>query len=256
MKKGFLKKSIMSLVLGVSVCLSSLSPVSVFAASKDKTPPVIYDVKITDKDPSGFTVYCKVKDNSGKVDKVLVPVWTKKNSQDDLVWGEASLKNGVATYRVKISDHNWEVSNYICHIYAYDSAGNVSGNSSLGKQNVNAPDFSKVIAKYANNSTFTGSYKGATQCHGFALTIGKLMSGVDPLTKWSTSKSLSKLKAGDIVRFKHPHTIVVMSVSGSTVTYVDANWTGKNRVTYYQTINKSQLTKKFGQLEKVFVYPN
>lgn len=244
-------------MLSISICICAFfSPISVSAASKDKTPPKISNVKVTNIDANGYTVSCKVSDNSGQVKKVMFAAWTSKNGQDDLVWKEGKIKNGVATCTIKISEHGWQTQGYVTHVYAYDDANNVSGNSSLAKQNVPAPDFSKALSKWKNNSYWASSYKcKAWQCHGWACSVGDLLSGKDPYT-WKTTKSLSNLKAGSIVRFTRPHSIIIMSTEGEYVTYADCNWTGKNIVTYFQTIKKSKLTSKFGSLDKVYIYPN
>lgn len=51
----------------------------------DATPPVISDVKIIERDSTGYTVSCIVTDN-GEVKKVGFPTWTIANDQDDRTW--------------------------------------------------------------------------------------------------------------------------------------------------------------------------
>lgn len=103
--------------------------------TSDKTGPTISNAKITDVDPTGYTVTCIVTDASG-VDRVQFPTWTEKNDQDDLLSGwsvnpkASGTRNGnTFTFRVKTSDHNNESGIYYTHIYAYDNAyrGNGSG---------------------------------------------------------------------------------------------------------------------------------
>ena len=99
---------------------------------KDEQQPVISDVFVSDVSETGYTVHCTVTDNF-RVDRVQFPTWTVYNHQDDLLpdWGSNSLCRGTAngnlyTFRVNVSDHNYELGEYVTHIYAYDSAGNVS----------------------------------------------------------------------------------------------------------------------------------
>lgn len=101
--------------------------------TKDSTPPVISDIRVTDINSTGYTVTCKVTDD-GKVDRVQFPTWTVLNGQDDLCgdWDKNEKVSGIingdtVTFRVKISDHNNETGRYVTHIYAYDSSGNMSG---------------------------------------------------------------------------------------------------------------------------------
>lgn len=92
----------------------------------DTTPPAITNAQITDIDDEGFTVTCQVSDDASGVASVLFPTWTEANGQDDLIWHQASINNGTASYRVLYQDHKNEMGTYIVHVYAYDGAGNTS----------------------------------------------------------------------------------------------------------------------------------
>lgn len=98
----------------------------------DTKAPVISDCKVTNVTSSGYTVSCKVTDDTG-VDRVQFPTWTAYKDQDDIFseWGTnpaaSGKKNGdIYTYQVQISAHNYESGQYITHIYAYDKYGNSS----------------------------------------------------------------------------------------------------------------------------------
>ena len=98
--------------------------------SHETNPPVVSNVKIYDVDSTGYTISCKVTDESG-VGTVRFPTWTEKNGQDDLdmKWWDGDskcigTKNGDTwTFRVKDSKHNYERGAYTTHIYAYDMHG-------------------------------------------------------------------------------------------------------------------------------------
>ncbi|MBC3797289.1 GBS Bsp-like repeat-containing protein [Acetobacterium tundrae] len=92
-------------------------------ASSDITPPVLSDVQVTEADENGFTVSCTVSDVGTGVDKVMFPVWTDKDGQDDLVWYPGTISGNTASCRVLYADHNGEAGDYIIHVYAYDKAG-------------------------------------------------------------------------------------------------------------------------------------
>ena len=96
----------------------------------DRIPPIISDVQIVDMDATGYTVQCRVTDDTGIL-KVQFPTWTKYNEQDDLPvdWisnpscsGKAS--GSIYTFRVNDSEHNFERGLYSTHIYAWDNSGN------------------------------------------------------------------------------------------------------------------------------------
>ena len=94
--------------------------------------PIISNVKIKDIDTTGYTVQCKVIDEGGSgINRVQFPTWTLADGQDDLFsnWETDSNSSGIldddyVTYRVNISDHNNELTDYKTHIYAYDNCGN------------------------------------------------------------------------------------------------------------------------------------
>lgn len=89
----------------------------------DTNAPVISNIKINNVSNQGFSVTMNVSDNVG-VSKVLVPVWTVNKGQDDIVWHEAVIKDGIASCNINASSHGYEGGIYIVNIYAYDAAGN------------------------------------------------------------------------------------------------------------------------------------
>lgn len=91
----------------------------------DSTAPVISNVKVDQISAGGFRVSCDVTDDHA-VARVQFPTWTDNNGQDDLVWHEASVKNGKATFYVKSAEHKNEFGGYTVHIYAYDEVGNMA----------------------------------------------------------------------------------------------------------------------------------
>ncbi len=59
------------------------------------------------------------------VKEILMPTWTEKNGQDDLVWHKAEIHEeyNMASLDMNISDHNNELGVYYTHIYLYDNTG-------------------------------------------------------------------------------------------------------------------------------------
>ena len=96
----------------------------------DKEAPVITEVSVSDISAQGYTVTCRVTDNQG-VDCVCFPTWTVAGDQDDLPadWGvtqRGTPSGDIYTFRVSASEHNNETGDYITHIYAFDTSGNIS----------------------------------------------------------------------------------------------------------------------------------
>ena len=133
----------------------------------------ISDVQIIDIGTTGYTIKCKVSSNKG-IAKVLFPTWTKRNGQDDIVWGEGSVSGNIATYRVQTSSHNYEYGSYITDIYLYDlnnfkigcSAGSVNtdvGGFIVNKSLPNVNYFSQKDSRWSNLKI--GKYNfGSTGC--------------------------------------------------------------------------------------------
>ena len=178
------------------------SPTKVTVTS-DKTGPTISNAKITDVDPTGYTVTCIVTDASG-VDRVQFPTWTEKNDQDDLLsdWSvnpkASGTRNGnTFTFRVKTSDHNNESGTYYTHIYAYDNAyrGNDSGPVKLSVT-VPAPTVAVSSVSLDKDSlSFTGT--GASQT--LTATVSPSNATNKTLT-WSSSNTSVATVSNGVVK--------------------------------------------------------
>ena len=135
---------------------------------------------------------------------------------------------------------------------------------------VEAATLAELRDKYPTGYTFgvdqdiSGPVMGWTgkQCHGFALLLGYELTGKSPEAQWGErAYNLDSLKAGDIVRFNGTgHTILITSVSGSKVTYVDCNWEYHDTIPCYvcwhdTPKDKSELTATFGALGYRLVCP-
>ncbi|HFI0547603.1 TPA: GBS Bsp-like repeat-containing protein, partial [Streptococcus suis] len=71
------------------------------------------------------------------LDKVLVPTWTDKNDQDDIVWHEAS-RQADGSYRTTVlsSQHKNESGRYTSHVYYRGTDGSMTG---IGATSVDLP---------------------------------------------------------------------------------------------------------------------
>ncbi len=89
--------------------------------------PVVTDFHVGELVSGHFTVMSHVTDILG-VSSVRYAVWTEKNGQDDIKWydGVCTDHNDYYWVHVNYSDHNNEKGKYIIHLYAYDSAGNLT----------------------------------------------------------------------------------------------------------------------------------
>jgi len=82
----------------------------IISAKAENVTSAGYYVKVTFEAPKG-------------VKEVVVPTWTSRNGQDDLIWHKASVSGNTAEFYVKVSDHKGETGAYITHVYVRDQAG-------------------------------------------------------------------------------------------------------------------------------------
>nr|WP_285854566.1 GBS Bsp-like repeat-containing protein [Paenibacillus elgii] len=69
-----------------------------------------------------------VSDNWSGVRNVQFATWTEANGQDDIRWYDGvNAGNGIWYFDVPIANHGNAEGKYLCHVYAWDNAGN-SGN--------------------------------------------------------------------------------------------------------------------------------
>ena len=80
------------------------------------------NIQVTNITSSGYQITADVEAPSG-IRQVLIPTWTAKNGQDDIVWHIASVNGNKATFYVKTSDHKGETGTYYSHVYVYDRNG-------------------------------------------------------------------------------------------------------------------------------------
>ena len=90
------------------------------AVNIENTIPIVTCFNVYDINENGFTVSCEAVDDTG-IEKVLFPVWTSKNNQDDIEWVNGIKDGNQYTATISISNHSWEIGNYEVMAYAYDA---------------------------------------------------------------------------------------------------------------------------------------
>ncbi|MDE5757024.1 MAG: peptidoglycan DD-metalloendopeptidase family protein [Allobaculum sp.] len=134
---------------------------SLYSTPLDTQAPVISDIQIV-KDKTGYTVTCRVDDESG-IEKVIFPTWTLYGDQDDLDpnWLTSSiylgkLEGNKASFRVNISAHNNELGIYATDIYAFDKYGNAAWDRRL--VDMNEPEPVKKLTMYRLYNSNSGEH--------------------------------------------------------------------------------------------------
>lgn len=146
---------------------SKRSTILISGANSDATPPVISNIKITQKTNQGFKLTADVSDNAG-LDSVYFPVWTEKNGQDDIVWHKASVSGRTATCYINVSSHKYEGGTYIINVYAYDTSGNESS-AYGGEVSINR---SVPYGTLAGDATLDGKVNLADALYVLKLALG------------------------------------------------------------------------------------
>lgn len=107
--------------------------------------PTVDDIQVLNVTSSGYTLTCSVSEN---VTRVAFPTWTSADWQDDIIWRDGQISNGVATFNVSTSEHGYQSGEYLTYVYAYDSAGNVSVENDSTRIKVDVP---QLIAQIDRN---------------------------------------------------------------------------------------------------------
>jgi hypothetical protein len=101
------------------------------------------------------------------------------------------------------------------------------------------------------NGYAPSNFETSWQCMGYANKCGYDVTGYDPeksstWKKTTNSDYLKSVKGGDIIRYKNDgHSIYVIDVSGSTITYTDCNSDGHCKIRWDAKIDKSDVKKSF-----------
>lgn len=107
--------------------------VTLYAKWVASNPPTIIRIKNVQNRTDGFWTYAYVEDNGDGISRVVFPIWSRKNGQDDLMtdWyhkaagtkGEYKVDGETYNYRyyTKASSHNNEYGLHDVHVYAIDN---------------------------------------------------------------------------------------------------------------------------------------
>lgn len=208
---------------------------TVVGVGVESNAPTISDVTVTNLTPSGYTVSCKVTDDTA-VDYVQFPTWsaqtgTNATDQDDIIWGTGTKSGNTYSYTVKISAHNNERGRYKTHIYAYDVWGNVKAHPI---ENIYVPSSSELYKITYDANGGTGAPSPNSDYVNVKLTNTKPTRSGYTFLGWSTSSTAisAQYQPGEIISPGKSITLYAVwqknSVTPTTYTLTyDAN-SGKN----------------------------
>lgn len=125
-------------------------------AGSDSDGPTYDDFHVGEIQSNQFTVMSHVTDTSG-IREVRYAVWTENNGQDDIKWYDGHCTDGNDYYwaRINFSDHKGEKGKYIIHMYAYDTAGNLTNPGISYNFNSTGPNYSDFHVGEFREGAFT-----------------------------------------------------------------------------------------------------
>ncbi|HFI0620262.1 TPA: GBS Bsp-like repeat-containing protein [Streptococcus suis] len=128
--------------------------------------PLKGTIKVSDVNLVMGTFKVTISDISSPtgLQSVLVPIWSTKNGQDDIIWYQAKKgTNGTFTVDVAASDHKYTDGTYLIHLYYKDSVGKLNmvaaSNVSLNLAAVPEKLYTIGRRKFKIIGTFAPSYK-------------------------------------------------------------------------------------------------
>ena len=90
--------------------------------------------------------------------------------------------------------------------------------------NVNNPDgYTDTPCANGHRDKRCNYFDGTCQCHGFSIKLGFDIFGIHPYN-WERHYDLSKVKVGDLIRYRGHHTVTVTGVYKTYFTVADCNW--------------------------------
>ncbi len=105
------------------------NPIFLTWTNFDVNPPKVehsnVETPVFNPETNTFTVSVKNIESETGISRVQIPVWSKKNGQDDIVWYDAHYDNADNSWKVdvNIGDHSGEKDTYYAHIYVTTEIG-------------------------------------------------------------------------------------------------------------------------------------
>lgn len=86
------------------------------------------DISVVSRDDENGILVMKIANPNltSEGDSIVVPVWSEKNGQDDIVWYDAEKKDDGWYIAVNVQDHNYESGVYNVHFYCKSPDGNMT----------------------------------------------------------------------------------------------------------------------------------
>ena len=223
MKKRLIAIAFLIALIAGMIPSAYLPEVSAKAMSNaDALTPLVYQ-------KGSYVALCKIKLYTAADGKKSIG----KSVPEGAEFKVTSVKNefGKTTYDGK--------TGWVDLSYAYNAANKVNVKARLdmlrkkfpaGKywnkpsSDVNNPDgYTDTPCANDHSDKRCNYFDGTCQCHGFAIKLGFDVFGIHP-SKWERHYDLSKVKVGDLVRYRGRHTVMVTGVYKTYLTVADCNW--------------------------------
>lgn len=125
---------------------------------KAQNPGNVITVSSVDANTGKFTVQLSNVKTSSNISSVVVPVWTSKNGQDDIVWYEAQKSGSSWIATVDCAKHNYESGVYNMHMYYRDVKGELHFITGTTK-NMTVPQKAKITGTISVAKTSSTTFR-------------------------------------------------------------------------------------------------
>ena len=167
-----------------TMCMAGYTLVQVVAFDDVKPPKVVAAVTA---DYSSIRITVR---NAESYDRVLLPVWSETDGQDDLVWYKAEKQAGGSwTYSVNLADHN-STGRYLIHAYG-TKAGKMELIATTTVNVTRLPDAKRPTVEAvvsADYSTMQITVKNAGEYGKVMIPVWSEVNGQDDLVWYSAKK--------------------------------------------------------------------
>ncbi len=107
---------------------------------------------------------------------------------------------------------------------------------------VNNPDgYTDQPCEDGHSDKRCNQFDGTGQCHGFAIKLGCDLFGIHA-SCWERHYDLSKVRAGDLIRYRGRHTVMITGVYSTYFTVADCNWMYHCNIEWDRKMQKSYIS--------------
>lgn len=169
--------------------------------------PEVKKIEVSDFDGNSFRVKVDGLDSNSAVKAVKIPVWSKADGQDDLVWYDAQ-KDETGNYYadIDIKNHKYDIGKYNIHIYIDDVTGGRSFGGQIEKNiELKYEKFYVVSQNSKNYSIILSGLKVPDGTQAVKFPVWSKKNGQDDLKWYTATKNDEGNWQAEVIIDAHKH---------------------------------------------------